>query len=78
MKKFAAILLVSLFLGAGTAYAGNVGDSPQQQSMPQGKINIDVHVPEPKTNWQIPVGVAVVTALGGIGVALVRRSRKGN
>ncbi len=76
MKKFAAILLVSLFLGAGTAYAGNVSDSPQQQSMPQGKIVINV--PEPKTNWQIPVGVAVVTALGGIGVALVRRSRKGN
>jgi len=76
MKKFAAILLVSLFLGVGTAYAGNVGDSPQQQSMPQGKIVINV--PEPKTNWQIPVGVAVVTALGGIGVALVRRSRKGN
>ncbi len=75
MKKLVATLLVSLFLGVGAAYAGNAGDSPQQQ-VPQGKIVINV--PEPKTNWQIPVGVAVVTALGGIGVALVRRSRKGN
>jgi len=75
MKKLVVTLLISLFLGVGAAYAGNTGDSPQQQ-MPQGKIVINV--PEPKTNWQIPVGVAVVTALGGIGVALVRRSRKGN
>ncbi len=77
MKMLVATFLISLFLGTGAAAAGGGDfDSPQQQMSPQSKIVINV--PEPKTNWQIPVGVAVVTALGGIGVALVRRNRKGN
>ncbi len=76
MKNFAAIFLVSLFLGAGVALAGGGDFDQPPQQMPQSKIVINV--PEPKTNWQIPVGVAVVTALGGVGVALVRRNRKGN
>ncbi len=76
MKKLALTFLFSLFLGSGVAMATGGDFDPEQQQMPQGKIVINV--PEPKTNWQIPVGVAVVTALGGIGVALIRRSRKGN
>ena len=74
MKKFAAILLVSLFLGAGTAYASNVGDSPQQQ-MPQGKIVINV--PPPETDWLTPtIGAVGAIAVALVGYGLRRRSRK--
>ena len=72
MKVFATAFLISLFLGTGIALAGG-GEFTQQQA-PQTKIV--VNIPEPETNWEIPVGVAVVTAVGAIGVALVRRRRK--
>ncbi len=76
MKRFAAILLVSLFLGVGAAYAGNVGEPPQQQ-MPQGKIIINV--PPPENNWVGPVvGAVGVIGAAAIGLYAARRNRKGD
>ncbi len=76
MKRFAATLLVSLFLGVGAAYAGNVGDSPQQQ-MPRSKIVINV--PPPENDWVgSALGAVGVLGAAAIGLYAARRSRKGD
>ncbi len=79
MRKFAVILLISLFLGTGGALAtGGDLDSPEQRAVPQSKIV--VNVPPPENDWVGPAigatGAVLAAVLGLWGIS--RRSRKGN
>lgn len=79
MKKLVLAFLFSLFLGTGLALAGGgVEDGPEQRSVPQTKVFVDVNVPDDGNNWVGPAigatGAVIVAALGLLEVR--RRSRK--
>ena len=73
MKKLVLTFLVSLFLGASIVLAGGGDfDQPQQHVAP----SVVVNVPEPQTNWAVPITIALVGGLATIGAAWVARSRR--
>jgi len=73
MKTAVITILVSLFIGAGVALAGG-GDfnEPPQQTSPK----VIVNVPEPQTNWAIPITIALVGGIATLGAAYIARSKR--
>lgn len=73
MKTLIITFLVSLFLGTGIALAGGGNfDEPPQQSVPK----VIVNVPEPQTNWAVPITIALVGGLATLGAAYIARSKR--
>jgi hypothetical protein len=75
MRTFLAAAVLALFL-APAAFAGNAGDSPQQQMAPQTKVV----VVQPDNggddnNWAVPAIVAAIGAAGVVGAAYVSKRK---
>ena len=75
MKELLVILGFGLLVVGAASGGGVSNDTPQQQmAMPQTKI---VVIPDTGGNdWVVPVSVAVVTGVFGLGTALVVNRRR--
>jgi len=68
MKTIAAIILTLFLAPAAFAGGGNFDDMPQQQMAQQEEVS--------NNDWVVPVSVAVVTGVFGLGAALVVSRRR--